>query len=198
MFKNIIIAAGLLFMLGLGVWGTRYYYTWQEKIVQEESQVLLEKIKTVAKLVTVEGYFSEVYDYKDYYSYDLSPFRKKALMRVKAKVSVGYDLERIEMESFPEQKLLLMKNLPEPQIISIDHEIDYYDITEGTFNSFTESDYNKLNKKAKAFIEEKAKDSELLRSAETQGNQILDLVKFMAENAGWTVKFEKRKVSVKN
>ena len=62
----------------------------------EQSQVLMEKIKTVAKLVTVEGYFSEVYDYQDYWNYDVSMFRKKALIRVKAKVSVGYDLSKMK------------------------------------------------------------------------------------------------------
>ena len=115
---------------------------YRKKLRSEESaQVLLERVQTVAKLITVEGYFSEVYDYKDYYAYNLSPFRKKALIRVKAKVSVGYDLSRVEFETRPDEKVIIVRNLPEPEILSIDHDLDYYDISQGMFNSFSAQDH---------------------------------------------------------
>ncbi len=171
---------------------TSYYYTIGEVTVEEQSQVLMEKIKTVAKLVTVEGYFSEVYDYKDYWSYDISPFRKKALIRVKAKVSVGYDLTKMKIEAIPEQKLLIISDLPDPSIISIDHDLDYYDITEGTFNTFSEKDYTMLNKNAKEKIRQTAISSDLFLAAEEQSNNMLDLIRFMVEGAGWQLKFKPR------
>ena len=90
-------------------WGTRYYYTWDAVSEEERSTVLLERIKTVAKLVTVEGYFSEVYDYKSYWGYDFSPFRKKALVRVKARVSVGYDLDQMKIEAQADRKRILIR-----------------------------------------------------------------------------------------
>ena len=78
--KKGLIAIGIIALCGLVFWGTRAYYTWSVKMeVTEESKILLEKIKTVSKLVTVEGYFSEIYDYQEYWGYDLSPFRKKSL-----------------------------------------------------------------------------------------------------------------------
>lgn len=196
MIKKIIILVSILLTFGAGVWLTNYYHTWQEVKVTEESQVLLEKIKTVCKLVTVEGYFSEVYDYEDYWGYDLSFFRKKALLRVKAKVSVGYDLNDIKIETNTEDKTVIISNLPQPEIISIDHDVDYYDLSQGTFNSFSEKDYTMLNKKAKRYIEATALESPLLKSAEKQGNQVLDLVEFMVENMGWTVKYEDIKPSL--
>lgn len=188
--KKIIIGL-VMVMIALSVFfATSYYYTIGEVTAEEQSQVLLEKIKTVAKLVTVEGYFSEVYDYKDYWSYDLSPFRKKALIRVKAKVSVGYDLSKMSIEAIPEQKLLIISNLPDPSIISIDHDLDYYDITEGTFNTFSEKDYTMLNKNAKEKIRQTAISSDLFLAAEQQSNNMLDLVKFMVEGAGWQLEFK--------
>ncbi len=191
MIKKILLITALLLFFIAGIWLTRKYYTATEKKVAEQSQVLLEKIKSVCKLVTIEGHFSEVYNYEDYWGYDFSPFRKKALIRVKAKVSVGYDLEKMSIEALPEKKRIVLSELPDPTILSIDHELDYYDITEGTFNAFTAADYTKLNTNARQFILEKAQESDLLESAKKQGNQTLDMIQFMVENAGWTLSIKK-------
>lgn len=178
-------------IFGAGFLAARYWYAAKEENYRkEQSDVLLEKIRTVAKLVTVEGYFSEIYDYEDYWGYNISPLRKKALLRVKARVSVGYDLGAMKLELQPDEQLLRISGIPDPNIISIDHDIDYYDLTEGTFNSFTEEDYTRLNKNAKGFIEAKARRSDLFRTAEQQGNDMLDVIRFIAENAGWKVQVE--------
>ncbi len=189
MAKRTLWIAALAAVFVLGILVTRYYYARTAVTVEEQSQVLLERVKAVSKLITVEGYFSEVYDYKDYWGYDFSFFRKKALIRVKAKVSVGYDLGNMRIDSDPETRRILISRLPDPQILSIDHDIDYYDITEGTFNSFTVEDYNRLNENAKNFIRQKAEQSDLFMMAEEQGNKIFDLIKFMVEGSGWTVEF---------
>ncbi len=185
MARKILIGLGIVAVFGLGILATRYFYEIRETKAEENSDVVLEKVKTVAKLISVEGYFTEVYDYKDYWGYDWSWFRKKALVRVKAKVSVGYDLGQLKIDALPEEKTIVVSNLPEPEILSIDHDLDYYDISEGTFNYFSEADYNKINTSAKQFIEEKAKESNLLEIARQEGNQALELMKFIAESAGW-------------
>ena len=187
--KNLIVGLIIIAVGAAVFFATSYYYTAGKVTADEQSQILMEKIKAVTKLVTVEGYFSEIYDYEDYWNYDLSPFRKKALIRVKAKVSVGYDLTKMSIEALPEQKLLIISDLPDPSIISIDHDLDYYDITEGTFNTFSEKDYTTLNKNAKDKIRQAAVSSDLFLAAETQSNNMLDLVKFMVEGAGWKLQF---------
>ncbi|MDX1942246.1 MAG: DUF4230 domain-containing protein [Saprospiraceae bacterium] len=185
MARKILIGLGIVAVFALGVLATRYFYETKEVKSEESSEVILEKVKMVAKLISVEGYFTEVYDYKDYWGYDWSWFRKKALVRVKAKVSVGYDLSQLKIDALPDEKTIVVTNLPAPQILSIDHDLDYYDISEGTFNYFSEADYNKINTSAKKFIEEKAKESDLLATAQKEGNQALELMKFIAESAGW-------------
>lgn len=190
--KKLAIGIVIIAVALVSYFATRYYYTFGEVTAEEQSQVLMEKIKTVAKLVTVEGYFSELYNHEDYWNYDISLFRKKALIRVKAKVSVGYDLTKMSIEAIPEQKLLILSDLPDPSIISIDHDLDYYDITEGTFNSFSEADYNMMNKNAKETIRQKAISSDLFLAAEKQSNNMLDLIKFMVEGAGWQLQFRTR------
>jgi len=198
MTKKIIIGIGFLFTFLLGIWVANWYFQKNDLKASEESTVLLEKVKTVTKLITVEGYFSEIYDYKDYYYYDLSLFRKKALLRVKAKVSVGYDFENMKIESRSDERLLIISQMPEPTILSIDHEVDYYDLQEGTFNGFSAEELTKLNKNAKEFIEQKALESSLIKTAESQVNSTLEIIKFMAEEAGWKVEINRSIPNVQN
>ncbi len=188
--KNTLLLFALLATFAGGILLTRWYFKRMEVQVTENGVVLLERIKQVAKLVTVEGYFSEIYDYQDYYGYDLSFFRKKALIRVKAKVSVGYDLEKMKITSLPETKTIRLSGIPPAEILSIEHDLDYYDLQEGVFNSFSPADYNKLNANAKEFIRKKALESDLIKSAASQRNSLLESMKFMAESMGWTLEVE--------
>jgi Protein of unknown function (DUF4230) len=187
--RRIWIIIATLLVFALGFWAAWEWFRPRNQLTKEEqATVLLEKIQTVAKMVTVEGYFSELYSHQDYWKYDWWIFRKKALLRVKAKVSVGYDLERMKIETFPDEKRIVISNVPvEPQLISIDHQVDYYDISEGTFNSFSPQDYSAMQKKARELIEQKAKESSLFPKAREQGIKILDLITFMGTSAGWEV-----------
>jgi predicted SPOUT superfamily RNA methylase MTH1 len=180
----------LIFIIAFaaGIFLCRWWYQQSSTHVSEQSKVLLERVKTVTKLITVEGYFSEVYDYKDYWGYDVFLFQKKALVLVKAKVSVGYDLEAMNIKADDKTKTMIISQLPQAQILSIDHSLSYYDISEGTFNSFSAEDYTKIQDKAKDFIRQKAEESDLKQRAQTQATQMLEVIRLMVENAGWTLK----------
>lgn len=198
MLKKTITGLIIIAAFALGLVLARNYYKPAPVQQVKEATVLLEKIETVAKLVTVEGHFSELYSYKDYWRYDWPIFRKKAILRVQAKVSVGYDLSNMQIDANQTDRTMVIRNIPErPEILSVDHEVDYFDLKQGTFNSFTETDYNDLMEDAKRFIEQKALESELIDSAETQGIEILDLIRFLVENAGWEVRFETAKGPLK-
>jgi hypothetical protein len=179
---SIILAFGLGLYVMSGKW-----VPWSTKQSTETATTLVEQIEKVAKLATVEGHFSEIYDYKDYYGYDWAIFRKKALIRVQARVSAGYDLTLIEVEANPTKKQIILNKLPKPVILSIDHDLDYYDLTEGTFNTFTKDDLNKLNQQAKNYIEAAATKSDLLAQAEERGQEMLETMRFLVEGSGWTL-----------
>jgi hypothetical protein len=191
MIKRIITLVFILGALALGFLVAKNYYQPAPQIVEKDASVLLEKIETVAKLVTVEGHFSELYNHKEYWRYDWPIFRKKAILRVQAKVSVGYDLSNMAVDIDQETKLVTISNIPDkPEIISIDHDLDYYDIRQGTFNSFTEADYNDLMDDAKGLIRQKALESSLMQSAEEQGIELIELIRFLVESAGYEVQFD--------
>ena len=134
-FKYIIIA--IIFVAAvLGAWWIGLKTNMFQKHQEESATVMLNKIEKVVKLVAVEGNISEIYDYKDYYSFDIAPFRKKALVRVNAKVSAGYNFEKMEVIIDEEARIITIINFPDAEILSIDHDLDYYDISQGTFNRF--------------------------------------------------------------
>lgn len=168
----------------IGGWLTYRYFVPQNRSV-EDATVLLEKIQAVAKLVTVEGQFSEIYNYSEYQGYFTLLWDKKVLVRVRATVSAGYDLESMRLEADPATKTIRMSALPEPQILSIDHTLDYYDISEGLFASFSPDDYNRINQRAKELIRDQAMKSNLMDAAREQADKMLELVQFMVESAGW-------------
>ena len=187
MLKRIITLLGIVLILFSGIWINNKYNSFREKKSKEQSEVLLEGIRKVTKLIAVEGFFSEIYDYKDYYGMDFPFFRKKALIRVKAKVSVGYDFEKVKITLDHNAKTVTIGPIGKAQILSVDHNIDYYDISEGTFNSFTVEDYNQLNKNAKDYIINKVKKSELMQQAEDQKDTIIQMLKTLIENNGWQI-----------
>jgi len=178
--------AVLLVAFLLGGW-LMYRYLKPSNRPVENATVLLEKIRPVLKLTTVEGQYSEIYNYSEYQGYFTFFWDKKALVRVRATVSAGYDLNNLHIEADSLTRTLRIGPLPEPQILSIDHTLDYYDVSEGIFADFSPEDYNRINQKAKDLIRDEALKSGLLDAARTQAGQMLDLVRFMAESAGWKV-----------
>ena len=173
----------------LGGWLSWRFFAPHHKPV-EESTVLLEKIQAVAKLTTVEGQFSEIYNYDEYQGYFTLLWDKKALVRVRATVAAGYDLGALQFEADPATRTIRMSALPAPEILSIDHTLDYYDVSEGLFSSFAPEDYNRINQRAKDLIRDQALKSSLLPAAREQADKIVGLIRFMVESAGWTLQTE--------
>ncbi len=178
-----IIAIAALFLSFW--WGMKF--KWPEPKVSESSVVLLEKIRTVCKLVTAEGQFSEIYEYKESYPFDIPLFSSKALIRVKATVSVGYDLSKLEMVPDQKSHTLVISGLPPAEIISVEHDLDYYDLSEGLFNPFSADDYNTINSRAKEFIVSQVHKTSLMQAADDKRDELLDVIRFMVEQAGWKV-----------
>jgi uncharacterized protein (DUF697 family) len=189
-----IILAIILGAIVSFAWYSGYKYSFTETKTEIHKETILQQVKNVLKLGTVEGYFSEIYSFKEHYGFNISPFQKKALIRVKAKVLVGFDMDSINIEIIQNTKSIKISNIPFPTILSIDHDLDYYDITEGTFNTFTSADYNKMNNQAKLFIKKTALNSDLLIKAQKQLEQHLLLLKSILNTYGWVVEVKKEEL----
>ncbi len=187
----LIVAIGVVVFLG-----TRWWYQPEDPPKEEVSAtVLLERVRPVLKLITVEGEFSELYDHKDSWTYHravagLSPFQKRALLKVKAKVSVGYDLNGFQLSTDEAIRTIRLHASPDPQILSVEHDVDYYDIQEGLFNEFSGSELTAISAKAKKKILEKVPQSGLFNEAERQRDQLVAVIGGIASSAGWKFEFD--------
>lgn len=191
------ILLALVFLAGL--WMSYQWFNSRPRESQQvESTVLLERVREVCQLVTVEGQFTELYtetNLKEVTLYLPIPtyweFSKQALLEVRGRVLVGYDMEQVSIKVDSLAGQIVLSNLPEPSILAIDHEISYRNLEESFFNSFTPEDYTQLNRNAKEVLRRKAEESDLLDKARGEGNAMLDAITFMAKSIGWEVIYEK-------
>ena len=96
----------------------------------ENSTVLLEQVRKVMKLVTVEGDFNELYSREDSWSYGellgrFPGFKKKIMLRVKARASVGYDLSGTRLITDEESHTVYLDLPVKPEVLSLEHDVDY-------------------------------------------------------------------------
>lgn len=178
-FRTLKIAAAFSIILGTGVLLGRYL------VAKNQSPVIynvVQQIRDVSKLTTSETTFSYIYPYKDCLGWDVELLRKKALVVVNGTVSYGYDLnETMTIDSVG--KILYLKQ-PPTKILSIDVVPEIHDITPNILLSLSVDDYNKIIGLVRKDIEEKAS---ALHRIECIKNNHINMIKLIAENAGWKV-----------
>lgn len=162
-----------------------------KELTTHQSTVLLEKIKSVCKLISVEGDFAEIYKYENTKERFLSlvSSKKKALIVIKAKAQIGYDLKKILMHADDGKKKIILANFPEPEVLSIAPEMEFYDVKNGLFNTFTPDDLTTLNQEAKKHILEKIPDSGLMETARKEALQTVLLIEKIVETIGWKLDY---------
>ena len=186
--KNILL---ILLILLVAILSFKLIFSTKDKDTsQVDSTIVVEKIQKVMKLVTVEGSYSELMSYKDFDYVDFPGFRKDAILRVNAKVSVGYNLENMKITTDDKTKTITIQQMPKPEILSIDSDIKFENISTGLFTSFNEAELTKLNALGKDKIRQKALSTDLLNKAEEQRKDMFDLLFYMAEQNGYKIIIE--------
>lgn len=184
-----VLLAALVFFLALEV--RKFFLGKKGKKPQVAASVLLEKINTICKLATVQGSFKEIVNYQDSKRFfKLIPFEKKAIVLVDAIAHVGFDLNKMQVHVEQGKKKIVIDHFPEPEVISIDTNIQYYDVQESGFNKFSTQNFTELNQLAKETIEGKIKESNLSSLAQQQAIEALDLVEYLAQSMGWHLQMQ--------
>ena len=157
----------------------------KKQLVNSQSTILLDKIRKVCKFITVEGDFAEIYHYEDVKErfLKLLSSRKKALVVINAKAHVGYDLSKIDLEADIDKKKIILKHFPEPEVLSIETNLNYYDKTEGYFNRFEATDLTGLHNEAKQHIQDKIPESGLIQAAQKEALETI------VETIGWKLDY---------
>jgi hypothetical protein len=184
----------ILFGGALGAGATYWLYTLFRKkekkdLTQHQSSVLLEKMRAVCKLISVEGEFAEIYTYENSKEgfMKLWSSKKKALIVINAKAHIGYDLKKIKMFANREEKTIVLSHFPEPQILSVEPELKFYDVKNGLFNSFSPSDLTQLTQEAKEHIKQKIPQSGLMESAKNEAIGAVHLMGQIVATIGWSL-----------
>ena len=179
----------LLMLLSAVLGGVLVYAITKTKKAQTktiEASVLLEKVKTVLKVVSVEGQFTEIISHQQQGKLlGIIPQNKKAILVIKGTAMVGFDLQKLEFQIDKSTKQIRLKELPNPEIISIDTDTSYYDIKENMWSKFSPVDHTELNLKAKEKIKEQILKSNLPTLASHQAEQTLVLIQQISQSFGW-------------
>tara|TARA_R100000935_G_scaffold27288_2_gene47474 strand:+ start:50739 stop:51353 length:615 start_codon:yes stop_codon:yes gene_type:complete len=158
---------------------------------QTQSVILMEKIRSVCKFITVEGDFSEIYHYENVKDkwLNLVLGKKKALVLIEAKAHVGFDLTKIKMDADTKTRTIILTNFPQPELLTVETDFKYYDKKEGWANPFTASDLTEINREAKQHIVDKIPSSGLLTEASSQALETIKLMEKLVETINWKLDF---------
>jgi hypothetical protein len=184
---------GLFLGAVITYWVLKYIKIQKRKdITNSQSMVIMEKIRKVWKLITVEGEFAEIYHYENTKERFMSMVssKKKAILLINAKAHVGYDLSKIKMEANNDKKVIRLTEFPDPQILSLETDLKYYDKKEGLFNKFDSTDLTEVNSKAKEHVLLKIPESGLFDTAKSEALEAVLLIQNIVETIGWTLAYE--------
>ncbi len=163
--------------------------------LEESTELIQKQLKNVGKLVVTEGNFAQVFTYNDSKSFYLDVFsaRKKALIIVNADVTVAYDLSKLQTKVSPETKTVTITYIPEEEI-SINPNIQYYDVTQDYLNQFEAKDYNKIQKRIKDKLMEKIVKSSIKSNAKNRLISELQKIYILTNSMGWKLEYNGNKI----
>ncbi|MCD0473052.1 DUF4230 domain-containing protein [Flavobacterium sp. EDS] len=155
------------------------------------TNLIQQQIVNVGKLIVTEGHFSEVVTYKNSNKYllDMLSFEKKALIVVNANVTVAYDLHKMKYEIDEKNKVIKIVSIPKEEI-TINPDIQYYNVEQSQLNAFTGDDYNKINKSVKANLAKKIEKSSLKTNAQNRLISELSKILILTNSMGWKLQYD--------
>ena len=180
-----LIALGLIFLVSLGISVVRGTSSAIASFGRAGApvvthQVVMERLRDVAKLVATEMTL------RDVIIYEQTRFRstKRALLVATGKVSAGINLRAADVQLDSAARRITI-TLPAAQILSIDvTNITTYDESAGLLNPFTPDDRDEIQRRIRAQLTMTARQSGILEHADRAAAQaVRDFVKL----EGYTV-----------
>lgn len=175
-FKYLILAALAVF---IGIFALNFSSNF--KVVRKSEtgvSAVVEKIKQISQLDTVEMYFNEILDYREAITINdfVVPFTEKSfIFIVKAKVQSGVDLASISEEDIEIVDKKITISLDNAMITSKEIlEYRAYDEKDGLFNRVTNEDTLKTLNEFLLRLDKQARDNGILETAEENAKLVLE------------------------
>lgn len=142
--------------------------------VRSESHTVVEGVKRVFKIVLAEGQLNEIYNYENTKKLlKFIPSTKKALVIVRARMLIGYDIKKCRWEIDEEKKRMRLLEFPKPEIFSVETDFNYYYFEDDLFNFIGRNDLQKIQELAKEQVKKAALKSGLMKIAADQMKLLL-------------------------
>ena len=188
MTKIFILLTGIIIGILLTLW---YQERHKNEDIHQQSNVILQNVKHLNKMVVAEAYYNEVYTYKnsDKYLFDMFQFDKNVILLVNAKAQISYDLSQLQIRLDSARKIIHITNIPKEQV-EIFPRIQYYDLQQSSLNQFDNEDLNKINADAIAKIKSHINLSQLRLKAKKQLLENLKNLYILSKIYGWKVEDE--------
>ncbi|HKC25345.1 MAG TPA: DUF4230 domain-containing protein [Thermoanaerobaculia bacterium] len=139
----------------------------------ESSAPVVEAVRKVAKLATVQMEVADVVKYEDVRQIVVFDIPKNATLRVKGTVLGGFDLGRsFDVVAEPSKKTLRVF-LPPPEVLSVDARVEWFDERSGWLNPITPEDRTRWTAWARASLARAAKDAGLYARATAHAKELL-------------------------
>ncbi|PZD78686.1 DUF4230 domain-containing protein [Mesonia sp. K7] len=163
--------------------------------IEADSALIEKEIKNVSKLIVTEGYYAQVFTYKNNESlfFGLVPTEKKALVSVNTKALVTYDLAQINYEIEEQNKTLKLIKIPESQL-EIFPEFEFYDVSQDYLNQFKAEDFNKMKEKITLLTRKKIETSEMMKNADNRLVSELQKLFILTNSLGWTLEYNQQPI----
>ncbi|WP_339832278.1 DUF4230 domain-containing protein [uncultured Altibacter sp.] len=193
--RNILLGIVLALFIVFGLQYCEHQKENRERL--EANTALIQKqLQNVGKLIVTEGNYAQVFTYEDWKKFyiDVLSARKKALVVVNAKASIAYDLSAVKTQIDEANKTVTITHIPEPEL-SINPNIQYYDVQQDYFNQFEASDYNKIKEKIEKSLREKIEASELVTNAQNRLISELQKIYILTNSMGWTLQYKEQVIS---
>lgn len=183
-----MLAGAVLALASVLIYKSCTDYTADKEILKENSMLIQQQLQNVSKLIVTEGHFAEVYTYADSKELfgPLFTADKKALVVVNAKVTVTYDLGKVDFKVDEALKTVFVEQLPRPEL-SISPDFEYYDVTADYLNPFEAKDYNTIKKTVNTSLLKKIEASSLTGNAQNRLLSELSKLLVLTNSMGWTL-----------
>ena len=148
------------------------------------SSGVIERVRSISELNTVEMYFNEIIDFKNakfFNSFEIPFTQKSFIFTVKARVKAGIDLSSIKEEDVEIDGKRLVLRLDEP-VITSGEILSYkaYDEKDGLFNEVTTEDTLKALELFEKDLRKQAAENGIIEKAKENAEQTLEGIFMMS------------------